>query len=55
MLLVSLVTLITSRRHFKLFNNCRVSWDTLYVNTQSAWSLAYNLIEVAPGPDLARY
>jgi len=24
------------RRHFKLFTNCHVSWDTLYVNTQSA-------------------
>ena len=48
MLLVSLVTIITSRRHFKLFNNCRVSWDTLYFRDDLIilkQSLSYNFFE----------
>ena len=34
-------------RHFKLFINCQVSWDTLYVNILSSqslvWESAYTL------------
>ena len=35
MLLISLVSNSLSnhgKRHFKLFNNCYVSWDTLYMH-----------------------
>ena len=31
MLLVSLVSTNYGRRHFKIFSNCHVSWDTLYI------------------------
>ena len=45
MLLISLVSNNLSNygsRHFKLFTNCQVSWDTLYQNMNYDWSLIKN-------------
>ena len=39
-LLFSLVTnnlTYSGRRHFKLFTNCHVSWDTLYVQNNNRY------------------